>query len=414
MSGLTLESPVRTLIATTALLGLLAAGCAEPEPEPRTGPGVTGTTISLGVLTDLTGPFSATSLLRIKGYELFFGELNGRGGICGRKVELKQRDHGYDVNRALEGYFALEPEVLGFVDVTGAPMTEAIEPDLMQTRALAAPASWSASLLGNPHMVVVGTTYDLDVINGLDHLRQSGAIAPGDTVGHVHVDSDYGRNALEGSGFAAEHWGMRLVSRSVAETADVSAQIAELRAAGAKAVFLSTSPQQTALAVATSENLGWKVPFLVNAVGYDPMILESPAADAVAERLLVVSPIAPFATDAPGPRDVAAAFGEKFPDVEPTGSVDHGYVIGVAFAAILEKACAERDLTRDGVLRAFADTNAVDTRGLTGQLRFSLAGRPSSTQSYVARPDPATPGGLAVVADLFESDLVALKGTRAR
>ncbi|GAA3458410.1 ABC transporter substrate-binding protein [Saccharothrix longispora] len=404
---------MRTLIATTALLGLLAAGCAEPEPEPRTGPGVTGTTISLGVLTDLTGPFSATSSIRIKGYELFFGELNGRGGICGRKVELKQRDHGYDVNRALEGYFALEPEVLGFVDVTGAPMTEAIEPDLMQTRALAAPASWSASLLGNPHMVVVGTTYDLDVINGLDHLKRTGAIASGDTVGHVHVDSDYGRNALEGSEFAAGHWGVELVAKPVAETADVAAQVTELRAAGAKAVVLSTSPRQTATAVATAERLDWHVPFLVNAAGYDPSILDSPAAAAVVERVLVVSAIAPFAADAAGPREVAEAFRRTYPDLEPTGSVDHGYAVGVAFAAILEKACAEHDLTRDGVLRAFQETGHVDTKGLTGPLRFSLTGRPSSTLSYITRPDPATPGGLAVVADLFESELVKLKGTRA-
>ncbi|WP_367129855.1 ABC transporter substrate-binding protein [Saccharothrix sp. HUAS TT1] len=409
---------MREFFVGTALLaafGLVAAGCGAEERAPvRTGPGVTDDTISLGVLTDMTGPFSATSLIRIKGYELFLSELNERGGICGRKVELEQADHGYDVDRALQAYFDLEPRVLGFMDVTGAPMTEAIEPDLMQTRAIAAPASWSAALLGNPHMMVVGTTYDLDVINGLDHLKRSGVIGAGDTIGHVHVDSDYGLNALEGSTFAAEQWGMRLVAKAVPETADVAAQVGELKAAGAKAVFLSTSPQQTAIAVATAERLGWDVPFLVNAVAYDPLILESPAAAAVVERVRVVSPIAPFATDLPGPRAVAEAFSRKYPDLEPTGSVDHGYVIGVAFAAVLEKACAERDLTRDGVLRAFQDTNEVDTGSLTGKLRFSLVGRPSATQSYIAVPDPSTPGGLAVVANLFESELVKLKGTRAR
>ncbi|GAA1276659.1 ABC transporter substrate-binding protein [Saccharothrix xinjiangensis] len=405
---------MRKLVVCSAVLALLASGCAGDEPQLKTGPGVTDTTISLGVLTDMTGPFSATSLLRIKGYELFFGGLNERGGLCGRRVELKQSDHGYDVDRALNGYFELEPQVLGFVDITGAPMTEAIEPDLVQTRALAAPASWSATLLGNPHMVVVGTTYDLDVINGLDHLRSTGAIHDGDPIGHIHVDSDFGRNALEGSTFAARQWGMDLVAEAVPDTADVTAQVAELKAAGVKAVFLSTSPQQTATAVTASEQLGWDVPFMVNAVSYDPRILDTPAARAVTEKVLMVSPISPFAADAPGPREVAEAFEREHPDVEPTGSVDHGYVIGVAFAAILEKACAEHDLTRDGVLRAFQDTNHVDTGGLTGQLRFSLAGRPSATQSYVARPDPATPGGLAVVANLFESELVKLKGTRAR
>ncbi|WP_051764181.1 ABC transporter substrate-binding protein [Saccharothrix syringae] len=403
---------MRKLVVGSTVLVVLAAGCAEGEQPVKTGPGVTDSTISLGVLTDLTGPFSATSQSRIKGYELFFGDLNDRGGVCGRKVELEQRDHGYDVDRALDGYFELEPRVLGFLDITGAPMTEAIEPDLVQTRALAAPASWSATLLGNPHMVVVGTTYDLDVINGLDHLRRTGAIHDGDTIGHIHLDSDFGRNALEGSVFAAQQWGMTLVPKAVQAGADVSAQVAELRTAGAKAVVLSTSPQQTATAVVAAA--GWDAPFLVNAASYDPLVLRSEVAQAVVDRVLVVSPIAPFATDAEGPREVAEAFRRKFPDVEPTGSVDHGYAVGIAFAAIMEKACAERDLTRDGMLRAFQDTSDVDTGGLTGHLRFSLVGRPSSTRSYVSRPDPGTAGGLAVVEGLFESELVKLKGTRAR
>ncbi|WP_433271850.1 ABC transporter substrate-binding protein [Actinosynnema sp. CS-041913] len=396
---------------------LLVGGCAagEENNQVKAGPGVTDQAISLGVLTDLTGPFSSTALIRIKGYELFLGELNERGGICGRKVELTQEDHGYNVDRALEGYFELEPRVLGFIDVTGAPMTAAIAPDLMQTRAVAAPASWSASLLGNPHMMIVGTTYDLDVINGLDHLRREGVFQDGDTIGHIHVDSDYGRNGVEGSTFAARQWGLNLITKSVPEsTTDVITPVQELKAAGAKAVFLSTSPPQTATAVATAEKSGWDAPFLVNAVGYDPMILTSPAASAVLKRVRVVSPIAPYAADLPGPRSVAQAFERKYPDLEPTGSVGHGYAIGVAFAAVLEKACANRDLSRDGVLRAFHDTNSVDTDSITGPLRFSLVGRPSSTQSYIARPDAQAPGGLAVVANLFESDLVKLKGTRAK
>nr|BFE53738.1 ABC transporter substrate-binding protein [Saccharothrix mutabilis subsp. capreolus] len=410
------ETFVRNLVIILAAT-LALAGCAadDGKPQVKAGPGVTADTIALGVLTDMTGPFSQSALIRIKGYELFLSELNERGGVCGRKVELKQKDHGYNVDRALEGYFELEPQVLGFIDVAGAQMTAAIAPDLMQTRAIVAPASWSATLLGNPHMMIVGTTYDLDVINGLDHLKRQGVIKDGDTIGHIHVDSDYGRNSLEGSRFAAQQWGLNLVTRTVAESAaDVIAPVQELKAAGAKAVFLSTSPPQTASAVGTADKLNWDAPFLVNAVGYDPLILDSPVAEAVVERVQVVSPIAPYASDLPGPREVAEKFERKFPGEKPTGSVDHGYAIGIAFAAVLEKACAAGDLSRDGVLRAFQDTNSVDTNSLTGPLRFSLVGRPSSTRSYIAKPDPKAPGGLAVIANLFESDLVKLKGTRAK
>ncbi|GGP71683.1 ABC transporter substrate-binding protein [Saccharothrix coeruleofusca] len=404
------------LVLTAA--AVLASGCSSPagdDARVEAGPGVGQDSIALGVLTDMTGPFSTSAKLRITAYELFLEQLNARGGVCGREVELRTADHGYDVNRALEGFFRLEPEVLGFIDITGAPMTEALEPEILQTRVLAAPASWSASLLGNPHMMVVGTTYDLDVINGMDHLRANGVIRDGDTIGHIHVDSDYGDNGLEGSQFAAQQWGMRLVTKSVAETdTDLAEEVAQLRAAGAKAVLLSTAPTQTAVAVGVAAQLGWQVPFMVNAVGYDPQMLDTPAAPAVLKQVLVVSPIAPFATDQPGPRAVAEAFGKAHPDLVPSAFVDHGYATATAFATVLEKACQAGDLTRDGVLRAFQDTASVDTGGLTGPLRFSLAGRPSSTQSYVARPSRDVPGGLEVVAELFESELVPLKGTRAR
>jgi len=406
----------RALTISAAVVALVSSACGTEKPAGiKGGPGVSADALTLGVLTDMSGPFAPFARIRIKGYELFIAELNERGGICGRKVELKQKDHGYNVQRALDGYFELEPQVLGFIDITGTPMTAAIAPDLIQTRALAAPASWSASLLGNPHMMVVGATYDLDVINGLEHLKRTGVIAKGDTIGHLYVDGDYGGNALEGSQFAAAQWGMTLAAQPVTETAkDLTAQIVALKQSGAKAAVLSTSPAQTATAVAIAEQIGWNVPFMVNAVGYDPAILKSPAAAAVLKHVQVVSSIAPYGADVPGPKAIADAFKARYPEIEPSGSVNHGYVVGMAFAAVLEKACAAKDLSRDGMLRAFQDTDGVDTDGITSPLRFSLVGRPSATQSYIARPDAELPGGLALVEKLFESELVKLKGTRAK
>ena len=406
------------LASAVLALAALTSGCAgKPAPDMalKVGPGVTKDTIALGVLTDMTGPFKSSALARIKGYELYLNMLNERGGVCGRKIELRQKDHGFDIQRALDGYFELEPQVLGLIELAGAPMTAAIEPDLMQTRVLTAPASWSASLLGNPHMMIVGTTYDLDVINGIDHFKRKGVLAPGNVLGHIYVEGTYGGNALEGSTFAADRWSMKVAKQPISETtADLTSQLAALRAAGAKAVMLSTVPAQTTLAVAAAVKMGWDVPFMVNAVGFDPAILETPTARTVQERLLVVSPISPFFSDAPGAREAAESFTAKYPGDQPSNWVDHGYVVAMTFTAVLEKACAEGDLSRDGVLRAFHDTNALDTRGLTGPLHFSLVGRPSSTQSYIMRPDRNAPGGLVVAESLFESELVKAKGTRAK
>ena len=409
---------IRQLLPPTALLLTTLTACAgndQANPAVRTGPGVTGDAISLGVLTDMTGPFKGTSTLRIRGYELYLDQVNKRGGVCGRRVELKQKDHAYDVEKALAGYFELEPQVLGFIDVTGQPMTAAIEPDLMQTRALTVPASWAASLLGNPHMMVVGTTYDLDIINGLDYYKRKGALNTGDTIGHLHLRGSFGDNALEGSRFVAENWGMKISEQAVTETtANLLEQITALKAANVKVLALSLTPPQTAAAVGIAAQLGWTVPILSSAVSYDPAIMDSPVAPVFAKQVVLTSPVAPWSADADGVRELRNAFQQRWPSEQGSLNTVHGYTVATAFVAVLEKACEKKDLTRDGVLKAFHDTNALNMKGLTGQLRFSLVGRPSATQSYMSKPDLKVPGTLKVEENLFESELVKLKGTRAR
>jgi ABC-type branched-subunit amino acid transport system substrate-binding protein len=409
---------IRHLFLSTALLAgaLTACGSDDQLTEPvRTGPGVTAESISLGVLTDMTGPFKGTTVSRIRGYELYLDDVNKRGGVCGRRVELKQKDHAYDVQKALDGYFELEPQVLGFIDVVGQPMTAAIEPDLMQTRALTVPVSWAASLLGNPHMMIVGTTYDLDIINGLDFYKRKGALAAGDTIGHVHLRGSFGDNALEGSRFAAENWGLKISEQAVTETtANLLDQITALKAANAKVLVLSLTPPQTAAAVGIAAQLGWTVPILTSAVSYDPAIMQSPVAPVFAKQVLLTSPVAPWSADAQGVRELRDSYHQRFPGEEGTLNTVHGYTVAMAFVAVLEKACAKKDLSRDGVLRAFHDTNSLNTKSLTGELRFSLVGRPSATQSYMSRPDAKVPGTLKVEENLMESELVKLKGTRAR
>ena len=114
------------------------------------------------------------------------------------------------------------------------------------------------------------------------------------------------------------------------------------------------------------------------------------------------------------PQLTPPATNKNYPNDKPAIYVDHGYTVAKVFLSVVEKACKNGDLTRDGVLKAFHDTNGLDTQGLTGALHYSLVGRPSSTQSYVTKVDRSAPGGLTTVEELFESELVKAKGTRAK
>jgi ABC-type branched-subunit amino acid transport system substrate-binding protein len=385
-----------------------AAACGTAVPAVKTGTGVTDKTIRLGVLSDLSGPFGPLGEAVVQGNQLYLDKLNAAGGVCGRKIELDVQDTGFDTDKAVKLYFKQEPTVLGLLQVVGSDITSRITPDMLQQQVMAAPTSWSSSLLGNPYMVVVGATYDLDVINSLDYLVRQGKLQKGDTIGHIYIDDpEYGGNALQGSQFVADKLGMTLKAIEVPSTKkDFTAEIAQLKAAGAKAVAISTYPQQTAVAVGTAAQIGLTVPFLVSNPGFDPSVLASPAGPAFQQLVFVSSSVSPFGAKLPAAEDLAAAYKTKFPNGKPSMAVDYGYVVGIGYAAILKRACAEGDLTRAGVQKAFHELTGVDTGGLTAPLLFSSSNYPSSRQSFVLRPNPSTPGGLDIVDPLKESDLV--------
>lgn len=399
----------RGLLACLALASLLVSGCGSPAGTTQkvlTGPGVTDTTITLGVLTDQSGPYGPLGTNVVQGNQLYVDQVNAAGGVCGRHLALEIRDTAFDLQRATNAYFELEPQVLGFLQMTGADITEKIVPDLLESKALVVPTSWSATLLGNPYMMVVGATYDVDILNGLAHLSQHGMLHGGDTIGMVYQNNDYGQTSLAGAQFGAQKLDANLEALPAELTApDVAAQIAQLKAKHATAVVLALTPKQTATAFAAAAQLGFTAPMLMLNPGFDPAALTPALAPVYAKQGLLLSSVAPFGADLPGAREVATAYQAKYPDQRPTLAVNYGYAAAISFVEVLRKACGENDLSRSGVQHAFREMTGVDTRGLTAPLRFTAANHAATTQDFVLRPNAGTTGGLDVVSGLAESDL---------
>ena len=126
------------LLGIAAALLLVTAACSDSvedegpvgaggndDPEARTTRGVTDDTISLGVLTDQSGPFIQLGTGTVDGHQIWADEVNAAGGICGRQIELVVRDHGYQADAGVLAYQELLPEVLGFMQILGSPVIAA-------------------------------------------------------------------------------------------------------------------------------------------------------------------------------------------------------------------------------------------------------------------------------------------------
>jgi len=384
-----------------------AAGSGAATEAPlETGPGVTDDTITLGVLTDQSGPFAGASMGIAQGRQLFWDAQNAAGGVCDRTVEFTVSDHAYNAQNASSLYAAMEPNVLAFDELLGSPMIAALLPSIEQDQALTMAVSFSSTLLDSPYVVVTGATYDVEMINALQWLSDEGQIASGDTVGHIYLEGDYGENALAGTRFAAEDLGVEVVEQKVLPTdTDLTAQVTALDQAGADVVLLTTTPPQTASAVAVAQANGLDLSFVGSNPTFSPALLVSPAAEALQSSYVVVSSVAPYSGEAAGPAEVREAFATEFADATPTSFVLYGYAQGELMASILETACTNGALTRAGVLEAFQSLDDVDTEGLVAPLDYSDPGQPPAREVFILRPDAAAEGGLTTVTDLFASPL---------
>ncbi len=367
--------------------------------------GVTDDTITLGILTDLTGPFAALSTAIVQGNQLVYNQVNADGGICDRQIELIIEDHGYDVQRAVQLYAEVAPEVVGMTQLIGSPMTTALLENITEDQMVTAPASWASTLLENPYILMAGTTYDLEMINGLQYAFDEALIAEGDTIGALYVEGEYGGNGFLGVEYAAEALGLEVVSATLKSTdTDATSVISQFAQAGVSLVTLTTTPTQTASAVGVGAQALPGVKFLGSNPSFAPGLLETAVAPALEANFLLAASALPYTAETPEMDELRTAFAAEYPDDPGNGGVTYGYGVATIYAQVLETACENGDMTRAGLLAALQATDNAAT-GVIAPLDFSEEGAPASREIFIAAPDSAAEGGLTVVAELFTTDL---------
>ncbi|MEV7344430.1 ABC transporter substrate-binding protein [Streptomyces sp. NPDC093544] len=413
---------MRTTYVARAAAGTLAAllvlaGCSSKAKDGdddketavggvKTGEGISGKTITLGALTDMTGVYATLGKSVTQAQQLYVKQLNAAGGVCGYQLALTVRDHGYDPQKAVSGYTELAPKVLGFTQFIGSPFVAAVKQRVDgQDKGLVLPQAWSATLLGSPYIRVIGSTYDIETINAVDFLIKEKGIKKGDKIGHVYFEGDYGENALVGSKYMAKESGLTVVEQKIKPTDnDMTAQVAALKQAGVKAIVISAGPRQAASLVGVAAAGKFDVPIIGNNSAFAPQLLATQAGPALMANYYVASPSLPIGGDTPEARKLV----EDYKVAYPKDSLDNGVVAGwtaaAAFGEALQKACDSKDLTREGVDKALLTIDAFDP-GFGVTQDFSDPKSPSSKQSIILRPDKNAVGGMAVVREAAASSV---------
>ena len=409
---------LRTMLLASTVAGTLAlSACSTRSSDDgssgestggvKTDFGVTDDTITLGVLSDFSVVYGPLAKTVYAGNQIWAKEVNDAGGICGRQVKLVAEDQKMDTQLASTQYAGMKENVLGLVQLLGSPVISSLLPQITADHMPTMATGWSAAYLGTPEIAVLGTTYAIDTLNGVQYLVDEGKIKEGDAIGHIYMAGDFGENAADGAEYAAKELGLKWVGKKVDPTAaDVSAEMAALQAADVKAIIVSTGPKQTAMVATQAPSVGLDVPIVVNSPSYDPSLLKSPAGATILKNLVVATSVQPYTGDSDVQAQVNAAFaGVAEEGVNPTQHVLTGYALADTMGQAIEAACDDGDLTRESVVKQLRELSDVETGALPA-LDLTDDAVPSSTQTLILKAVD-NPGGLETAKDYFESPLVA-------
>ncbi|RZU74934.1 amino acid/amide ABC transporter substrate-binding protein (HAAT family) [Micromonospora kangleipakensis] len=359
--------------------------------------------IYLGTISDLTvGPFAPLAVPITKAQAAFWNRVNKAGGIGGYEIDVTKyvKDNKYNPQTHNEVYQEIKPSILALAQTLGSPTTAAIIEDLVASKIVAAPASWTSDWAFQDVILESGANYCVESMNAVDFAKSKNPALK--NVMAVHYAGDYGDDAAAGVKYAAEKLGLTYTDVKTDPGADKqAAAIAAIVAGKPDLVILTTAPTEAATIVGTAVAQGFRGMVIGTSPTWNPALNGSPAAPALAAVYLQSGPWQSWGADTPGHKAMREA-------LTPTPSpLSDGYTSGWVWSyplkAALEKAAANKDLTRAGLLAAAKSLTSVDYEGMLPAGSGNYAAGPDKGQvrvTVISKPDKAAPTGVTEVQKL--------------
>jgi ABC-type branched-subunit amino acid transport system substrate-binding protein len=413
MGKVNMRLPAAICAAGAIAMGIAACGTGSSGGSStggggglKTGPGVDvkTKTISLGVLSPLSGPVAAIGKPLTAGQETYFRAVNAAGGIDGWKVKLVERDTKYDPQTEVQAYNQIADNVAFMAQSLGSPTTKAIQPLADQQKMLIGAAAQDSSLVTDPVMAVIGTPYAIDDANALDYIAKHKD--KNAKVGIIYQNDAYGQDGLRGykAGVKADHLNSVAEATYKVGDTDLTAQVQKMRSAGAKYVFVVATPSVGATIVGTGASQGYNPTWVFQGPAWSGYLMTSDGTTsgkptAVAKALGSDVWVLGYESQwgdmkVPGMKQFLADTKKYAPSQIPDYYFMYGYSEAKVETALLRKAIASGDLTRAGILDAKLHLGKVDLGGLMPPVDYTPALGPASRMTGISKVSSTTPGFL--------------------
>lgn len=319
-------------------------------------PGVMADKIMLGQAAVFEGPASALGLGMRDGLKAAFAEVNAKGGVNGRKLDLITEDDGYEPNKSIDATKALiAKDVFALVGPVGTPTAMAAHPIAKEAGLPFIGAFTGAEGLREPylpHVVNVRASYFQETEVWIERLVKDKGFSK---IAIFYQDDAFGRAGLAGVKKAMDARKMSLVAEGTFErnTVAVRAALLEIRKAAPEAVVMVGPYKPCAEFIKLCKQVKFEPVFMnISFVGSNALAAELGAAGAG----VYVTQVVPLPSDASIPvvkAYQAALAASDAKDKEPGFVSLEGYLVGRTVIAGLEK--AGKEPTRKAFMEALTN-----------------------------------------------------------
>jgi ABC-type branched-subunit amino acid transport system substrate-binding protein len=270
--GLRSTRRLASVVITGAAM-LAVAGCGSSGGGGSSAPGVTSNSITLGSHQPLTGPAAPGYSEIAPASQAFFDYVNAHGGVFGRKIHLIYKDDAYNPTNTVNvvHQLVLQNNVFGIFEGLGTPTHTKVVGFLNTSRVPDAFVASGCPCWDNggsqPYTFGWQPNYTIEGKILGQYIKQH---FPGQKVGVLYQDDDFGQGGLQG--IEDQLPASQIVAKEPYQpgVTSLAPQITALKTAKAQVQVNFTVPIYTAIGQLTAFTLGYKPQLVVSNVGIDP------------------------------------------------------------------------------------------------------------------------------------------------
>lgn len=380
--------PLKTLFAIAVASGLaLGPGSAVAEP------GVTDSQVVLGSVAPVSGPPSLLGKAHMVALKVWQQDVNARGGINGRKIEIRPDDDGYVPQRALQGVKRLNEveNIFGLIGTSGSAALQAMLPYINEQKIPTVNAMAVAAAHFTPPnktVFVIGPTYCQEVNAAMTQMVKTRNLQK-EKFALVYQDDEFGTDVRCGYHKAVKALGLNSVSEIVFKrgTKDFSAEVLSLKQVGT--TFLMSGGVVAEHAMLMKEAAKNQMPLTILAIHSAHLTPVQALAGAAGDGYFVADYVPPL-TDLSVP-GMAKFMGlaQKYLSADELKTMNRYSITAYVGALVMEDAIRRcgKDLTRTCVVDKLEAMKNFGTDGLASPVSFSPTVRHSPSSVLILKSD---------------------------